>query len=142
MFSMIEPIEKTQLDGLKPTKKAITSLIMVDGKYFKSQGDADEYIRKRNLMTPEQLKREADNIAFNKSNQRQNILLGTLKSTAQISLVPLGLAYFAYYQKYSLTKGIGVVLGGSIISYYAFIFYAFAGNPFSNKGKSVKVLKQ
>jgi hypothetical protein len=134
MSNIIEPIGKT--NTAKP------SPIMVDGKAFKSQRDADDYISKRNAMTPEQLKKEADDIALAKSNQRQDMLIGTLKVTAKISLVPLGLAYFAYYQKYSLTKGIGVVVVGCGVAYFVAIAYAFAGNPFFNNRQSVKVLKQ
>jgi hypothetical protein len=42
-----------------------------------------------------------------------------------VSAVPLGLAYFSYYQKYSLTKGIAVVVIGSGIAYTMAIAYAF-----------------
>jgi hypothetical protein len=50
-----------------------------------------------------------------------------LKSTVITSAVPLGLAYYSYYNNYSLTKGISVVVIGSFVGYTAFMIYAFKG---------------
>ena len=105
--------------------KSMPSLIMVDGKAFKFQADADAYIKQRNEMTPAQIKKEADDITLAKSKKSQELIIGMAKNTIKVSAVPLGLAYFAYYQKYSLTKGIAVVVIGSGIAYSMAIAYAF-----------------
>ena len=44
-----------------------------------------------------------------------------LKSTLITSAVPLGLAYYSYYNNYSLTKGIGVVVIGSVVAWFGAI---------------------
>jgi hypothetical protein len=44
-----------------------------------------------------------------------------LKTTALTSAVPLGLAYYSYYNNFSLTKGIGVVVIGSVVAFYGAI---------------------
>ena len=51
-----------------------------------------------------------------------------LKSTLITSAVPLGLAYYSYYNNYSLTKGIGVVVIGSVVAFYGAIM--FSGGKF------------
>jgi hypothetical protein len=53
-----------------------------------------------------------------------------LKTTLITSAVPLGLAYYSYYNNYSLTKGIGVVVIGSVVALYGTIIL-------SGKGKFV-----
>lgn len=121
MSNIIEPIGNTDGGGAKP----LTTPIMVDGHAFKFQTDADEYIRMRSEMTPAQIKKEADDITFEKNKKRQELFKGMVKNTAIVSAVPLGLAYFSYNQKYSLTKGIGVVVIGSGVAYYIALAYAF-----------------
>lgn len=51
-----------------------------------------------------------------------------LKTTLITSAVPLGLAYYSYYNNYSLTKGIGVVVIGSVVAFYGTIM--FSGGKF------------
>jgi hypothetical protein len=51
-----------------------------------------------------------------------------LKTTLITSAVPLGLAYYSYYNNYSLTKGIGVVVIGSVVAFYGTIM--FSGRKF------------
>lgn len=50
-----------------------------------------------------------------------------LKTTVITSAVPLGLAYYSYYNNYSLTKGIGVVVIGSIVAFYGTIMLSGKG---------------
>lgn len=50
-----------------------------------------------------------------------------LKTTALTSAVPLGLAYYSYYNNYSLTKGIGVVVIGSVLAFYGTIMLSGKG---------------
>jgi hypothetical protein len=145
MSKITEPMANT--DSGKTTKiltdKSI-SKITIDGIVFYDQRDADFY----NQMTPEQKKtyreqrkkNEVD-IALRKEAKEKEDFVNTVKITAKILAVPLGLSYFAYHQKYSLAKGIGVVVVGCGVAYFGVIAYAFRGNPFSNKGKSVKVAK-
>ena len=121
MSNTIEPIGNRDVGGAKP----LTTPIMVDGHAFKFQKDADEYIRMRSEMTPAQIKKEADDIALEKNKKGQELFIGMVKNTAMVSAVPLGLAYFSYSQKYSLTKGIAVVIIGSGIAYSVAIAYAF-----------------
>jgi hypothetical protein len=47
-----------------------------------------------------------------------------LKTTLMTSAVPLGLAYFSYNQKYSLTKGIGVIVIGSAVAFFGAIMFS------------------
>ena len=47
-----------------------------------------------------------------------------LKTTLITSAVPLGLAYFSYNQKYSLTKGISVVVIGSAVAFFGTIMFS------------------
>ena len=128
----------TSVGGEKTLNMGNPPLIMVDGHAFKFQSDADEYIRKRNAMTPAEIKKEADDIALDKSKRRQELFIGMAKSTAIVSSVPLGLAYFSYYQKYSLTKGIAVVVLGSGIAYFMAIAYAFGGSNIFSGSKMPK----
>jgi|688.fasta_scaffold00162_102 hypothetical protein len=121
MSNITEPIGNTDGGGAKP----LTTPIMVDGIAFKFQRDADEYIRTKNAMTPAQIKKEADDIALAKATKNKEVIVSMIKNTAMVSAVPLGLAYFSYYQKYSLTKGIAVVVIGSGIAYSMAIAYAF-----------------
>lgn len=51
-----------------------------------------------------------------------------LKSTILTSAVPLGLAYYSYYNNYSLTKGIGVVVIGSVVAWFGVL--TFSGGKF------------
>lgn len=125
MSNITEPIGKSEINDIKPLKTFNSSPIMVDGHAFKFQSEADEYIRSRNAMTPKQIKKESDDIALEKTKKSKEIVLGIIKSTAMVSVVPLGLAYFSYNQKYSLTKGIGVVVIGSGIAYFVTLAYAF-----------------
>lgn len=51
------------------------------------------------------------------------------KSTILTSAIPLGLAYYSYYNKYSLAKGIAVlVIGTPVVIYGTLILYATIGN--------------
>ena len=50
-----------------------------------------------------------------------------LKTTLITSAVPLGLAYYSYYNNYSLTKGIGVVVIGSVVAFYGAIILSGKG---------------
>jgi hypothetical protein len=50
-----------------------------------------------------------------------------LKTTVITSAVPLGLAYYSYYNNYSLTKGIGVVVIGSVVAFYGTIMLSGKG---------------
>ena len=51
-----------------------------------------------------------------------------LKTTVITSAVPLGLAYYSYYNNYSLTKGIGVVVIGSVVAWFGAL--TFSGGKF------------
>jgi hypothetical protein len=131
MSNITEPIGNTDGGGAKP----LTTPIMVDGIAFKFQRDADEYISKRGALTPAQIKKEADNIALAKETKKKEAIVSNVKGVAIVSAVPLALAYFSYNQKYSLTKGIAVVVIGSWVGYTAFMIYAFSGNKiFKNLG--------
>jgi hypothetical protein len=55
------------------------------------------------------------------------------KTTLMTSAVPLGLAYYSYYNNYSLTKGIGVVVIGSVVAIYGTMILTVA----TGKGKFV-----
>jgi hypothetical protein len=48
-----------------------------------------------------------------------------LKTTLLTSAVPLGLAYYSYHNKYSLTKGVAVIVIGSAVAWYGAIIYGF-----------------
>lgn len=48
-----------------------------------------------------------------------------LKTTLLTSAVPLGLAYYSYHNKFSLTKGIGVVVIGSAVAWFVVLTYGF-----------------
>jgi hypothetical protein len=86
-------------------------------------------------LTPAQIKKEADNIALAKETKKKEAIVSNVKGVAIVSAVPLALAYFSYNQKYSLTKGIAVVVIGSWVGYTAFMIYAFSGNKiFKNLG--------
>jgi hypothetical protein len=50
-----------------------------------------------------------------------------LKTTLITSAVPLGLAYYSYYNNYSLTKGLGVVVIGSVVAFYGTIILSGKG---------------
>ena len=50
-----------------------------------------------------------------------------LKTTVITSAVPLGLAYYSYYNNYSLTKGIAVVVIGSVVAFYGTIILSGKG---------------
>ena len=51
-----------------------------------------------------------------------------LKTTLITSAVPLGLAYYSYYNNYSLTKSIGVVVIGSAVAWFGAM--TFSGGKF------------
>lgn len=51
-----------------------------------------------------------------------------LKTSLMTSAVPLGLSYYSYYNNYSLTKGIAVVVIGSVVAIYGTIM--FSGRKF------------
>jgi hypothetical protein len=48
-----------------------------------------------------------------------------LKTTLLTSAVPLGLAYYSYHNKYSLTKGVAVIVIGSAVAWFGAITYGF-----------------
>ena len=75
----------------------------------------------KKLKTQEQNQKEID--------ERIAKIKFPFKSTILTSAIPLGLAYYSYYNKYSLAKGIGVlVIGTPVIIYGTLILYATIGN--------------
>lgn len=44
-----------------------------------------------------------------------------LKTTVITSAVPLGLAYYSYNQKFSLTKGVTFIVVGSVVAFFGAI---------------------
>jgi hypothetical protein len=67
----------------------------------------------KTLKTPEQQALEA--------NEQIKNLKFDYKSLAMTSIVPLGLAYYSYNEKFSLTKGVTVIVVGSVVAFYGAI---------------------
>lgn len=63
----------------------------------------------------------------NRMNEEIAKIKFPLKTTVITSAVPLGLAYYSYYNNYSLTKGIGVVVIGSVVAFYGAIIFSGKG---------------
>jgi hypothetical protein len=64
-----------------------------------------------------------------RKNEENSKIKFPLKSTILLSAIPLSLAYYSYYNKYSLAKGIAVlVIGTPVIIYGTLILYATIGN--------------
>ena len=131
MSKIVEPIGNIDGGGAKPLTNIGTLPITIDGIVFNSQRDLDVY----NQMTPEQkkaklefMKKNEVDLASEKELKKKEAIVSIIKTTAIISAIPLGLAYFSYNQKYSLIKGVSVVAIGCGVAYTAFIIYAFNGN--------------
>lgn len=128
MSKIVKPIEEIYRGDAKPLTNVVTFPITIDGIVFNTQRDLDNY----NQLTPEQQKAQLElmkknllDLASEKEAKKKEAFVSIIKTTAMVSAVPLGLAYFSYNQKYSLTKGIAVVVIGSGIAYSMAIAYAF-----------------
>ena len=75
-----------------------------------NRGRADNQPVIKQLQSKEQVKKQID--------EEIAKIKFPLKSTLITSSVPLVLAYYSYYNNYSLTKGIGVVVIGSVVAFY------------------------
>lgn len=62
----------------------------------------------------------------NRMNEEIAKIKFPLKTTVITSAVPLGLAYYSYYNNYSLKKGVVVVVIGSAVALYGAIALSFS----------------
>jgi len=98
--------------------------VTVNGKVFKTQkeGDGEVTDDRADINKTMETREEAEKRI---TEQIKKINADNIKTLAQASVVPLGLAFYAYHNKFSLIKGLVVVIGGSFIALVGVVAYGF-----------------
>jgi hypothetical protein len=132
---------KSNIDWIKSSKEYLgsttqTKVLCKDGtfgfdisssnaKYDNSKTCMNNGGRAENQPVIKQLQSKEE--VANRMNEEIAKIKFPLKTTVITSAVPLGLAYYSYYNNYSLTKGIGVVVIGSVVAFYGAIIFSGKG---------------
>lgn len=114
--------------------------ITVNGKTFKSQQDADIYFKQLSEKTPETIRKEKLLIDEKAKEMHNKFMLNSLKQDITLVSVPLGLSYYCYYKKFSLTKGVLTVVLGSGVFAIGAIWWSFNKDRIFSKDTSKEVV--
>ena len=110
--------------------KQIAMVTCADGTKDVSNGSIPPCTKNGGVMVNNQIVKQLKTLEQSQKEIDEQVakIKFPLKTTLITSAVPLGLAYYSYYNNYSLTNGIGVVVIGSVVAFYGTIM--FSGGKF------------